>query len=548
MGRRPNFLIIVADDLGFSDIGAFGGEIKTPNLDSLAADGLRFTDYHVAAACSPTRSMLLSGTDNHIAGIGTMAESIQDFQKDQPGYEGYLNDRVAALPELLRDAGYYTLMSGKWHLGLTPDRYPSKRGFDRSFSLLPGAANHYGWEPQVDDRNAMPSILKSTPVFYVEDDSTVKPSELGPDFYSSEAFTTKLLQYLGERSDEQREQPFFAYLPYSAPHWPLQAPEEDRLDYRGVYDDGPDVLRQQRLARLRELGLIPAHAKPHHVVVPPVDRPLSREWESLTEEEKKVSSRTMEVYAAMVQHMDGQIGRVLSYLRSTDELDSTVVLFMSDNGAEGLLMEAYPLVEGDIFDFIDRYYDNSLDNIGRGNSYVWYGPRWASAATAPSRLYKSFATEGGIRVPLILRYPPLTQTRPDGIEHGFATVMDIAPTLLELAGTHHPGTKYRSREVAPIRGKSWVPYLKDPEGEGHIHGEDTVTGWELFNRQALRMGKWKAVNMPAPYGTGSWELYDLDADPGETHDLASTSPDKLEELLTHWGEYARDVGIAVKAF
>ncbi|KAL2406416.1 Arylsulfatase [Exophiala dermatitidis] len=541
--KRPNFLIIVADDLGFSDVGAFGGEIKTSHIDSLATDGIRLTDFHAAAACSPTRSMLLSGTDNHIAGLGAMAESVQEFQKGQPGYEGYLNDRVAALPELLHDVGYLTFMSGKWHLGMTPDRYPSRRGFDRSFSLLPGAANHYGWEPQVHEK--IPRVFERNSSFYVEDDTPIALADLGKDFYSSDSFTTKLLQYFEQRDDRQRQQPFFAYLPFSAPHWPLQAPEEDCREYRGLYDEGPDALRQKRLARLMELGIIAPGTKPHDVITPPVDRPLTREWDKLTDSERKFSSRTMETYAGMVHNMDRNIGRVLSYLKSTGELDNTVVIFMSDNGAEGLLLEAYPVVKENIFDYIDRYYDNSLDNIGRPNSYVWYGPRWASAATAPSRLYKSFSSEGGIRVPFIIRYPAFTAKRAAGtIEKEFATVMDIAPTLLDLAGIKHPGSVYRGRPIVPMRGKSWVPYFSNPDAHRHIHGDDTVTGWELFNRQALRKGKWKAVMIPEPYGPGKWQLYNLETDPGETDDLGATFSDKLQELLKHWDDYVKEVGVA----
>jgi arylsulfatase len=252
----------------------------------------------------------------------------------------------------------------------------------------------------------------------------------------------------------------------------------------------------------------------------------------------------MEVYAAMVQHMDAQIGRVIDYLRSTEELDNTLVLFMSDNGAEGLLLEAIPVINENIFDHIEKYYDNSLDNIGNYNSYAWYGPHWASAATAPSRLYKAFTSEGGIRVPLIIRYPPLTSKRPGGIDHAFSTVMDIAPTLVELAGTTHPGSTYKSRPVVPIRGKSWVSHLAHPETHSAIHDEETVTGWELFDRQALRKGKWKAVLIPGPYGPGYWQFYDLDADPGETNDLGKIEPQKLQELLKHWDEYVKEVGVA----
>jgi arylsulfatase A-like enzyme len=481
-----------------------------------------------------------------------MAEHIEEFQKDQPGYEGYLNDRVAALPEILNDAGYYTFMSGKWHLGLTPDRWPSKRGFQRSFSLLPGAANHYGWEPQLNEGDALPAILEKTRTFYVEDSRPIPVAELGSDFFSTKAFTDKLLEYLSERDDPDK--PFLAYLPYSAPHWPLQAPEKDRLDYCGVYDRGPEVLRQQRLSRLKDLGIIAKDVVPHDVVTPPVDTFLSREWSTLSTEEKKFSSRTMEIYAAMVQNMDTHIGRVLDYLTNTDEIDNTFVIFMSDNGAEGLLFEAMPVVSN-LFEHIKKYHNNHIDNLGNKDSYIWYGPHWASAATAPSRLYKAFSSEGGIRVPLILRYPPLTSTSSSSssptsstssnstsnINTSFATVMDILPTILDLASIPHPYPTYNSKPIVPVRGKSWVPYLSHQTP--HIHDADHVVGWELFDRQAIRKGKWKALRIPEPYGSGEWELFDLESDPGETRDLRGERGGKLEELLGEWEGYVRECGV-----
>ena len=233
---RQNILLIVADDLGFSDLGAFGGEIHTPNLDAIAQQGLRLTNFHTASTCSPTRAMLLSGTDHHLAGLGSMAESLRPEQQGQLGYEGYLNDQVAALPELLNDAGYYTIMSGKWHLGLTPDRFPAKRGFEKSFALLPGAANHYSFEPNIPDEET-PRLLKITRGLYAEHDDFI--TELPTDFYSSDYFTDKLLDYLQDE-DARQNRPFFAYLPFSAPHWPLQAPQEDIAKYQGVYDAGPE--------------------------------------------------------------------------------------------------------------------------------------------------------------------------------------------------------------------------------------------------------------------------------------------------------------------
>lgn len=523
MSQRPNFLVIVADDLGFSDLGAFGGEIATPHLDALATAGLRLTDFHTAPTCSPTRSMLLTGTDHHIAGIGTMAEALTPELIGKPGYEGYLNDRVVALPELLRDAGYQTLMSGKWHLGLTAELAPHARGFERSFALLPGAANHYGFEPTYDEHT--PGLLKSTPALYIEDDTFVE--RLPEDFYSSDAFGDKLLQYLKQR-DQSR--PFFAYLPFSAPHWPLQAPAEVVERYKGRYDAGPEVLRQERLEKLRALGLIAADTQAH---------PVDGQWQALSEEQRQRSARSMEVYAAMVERMDWNIGRVLDYLRNQGLLDNTLVLFMSDNGAEGALLEAFPKFGPHLASYLDQHYDNSLDNIGRANSYVWYGPHWAQAATAPSRLFKAFTTEGGIRVPALLHYPALA--RQGQISHEFSTVMDITPTLLDLAGVRHPGKRWRGRDVAPLRGKSWLGYLSGETAQ--VHDENTVTGWELFGRRAIRQGHWKAVYIPGPVGPATWQLYDLSRDPGEIHDLATEQPARLETLLGEWQKYVEETGV-----
>ncbi|BBZ78638.1 arylsulfatase [Mycolicibacterium anyangense] len=520
---RPNFLVIVADDLGFSDIGAFGGEINTPNLDRLANAGIRFTDFHSAPACSPTRAMLLTGTDHHVAGIGTMLEMAAPEFEGAPGYEGYLNDRVVALPELLRDAGYLTLMSGKWHLGDTIDRSPWARGFDRSFALLPAGASHYGTRGG-GGRSAVPTM-------FTEDDQFVT---VGEDFYSSDAYTDTLLRYLRERPQDAGDQPFFAYLPFQAPHWPLHAPHETIAAYHGRYDAGPDALREERLAALTRLSLCPPDVEPHPVVADGAP-----EWTDMTDAERAVSARNMEVYAAMVDNMDANIGRVIDYLEGTGELDNTVVIFLSDNGAEGTIVEAMPLRGPEIEAFVAKHCDNSVDNLGAPTSWAWYGPRWAQAATAPSRLHKAFTTEGGIRVVGFVSWPGFA--RQGEIGTAFTTVMDIAPTVLELAGAEHPGTEYRGREVEPMRGRSMVPYLS---GEADaVHDSDTGTGWELFGRRAIRQGDWKALQLPPPYGPGTWQLYDLSRDPGEIHDLAAARPDKLADLLELWDRYVEENGV-----
>ncbi|AOA57036.1 arylsulfatase [Acinetobacter larvae] len=531
--QRPNILLIVADDLGFSDLGAFGGEIATPHLDQLATQGLRLTDFHTASACSPTRSMLLSGTDHHLVGLGTMAEKVAPEHVGQPGYEGYLNHKVAALPALLQDAGYYTVMSGKWHLGLTPEHFPSQKGFQRSFALLPGAANHYLFEADIPAEK-IPRILKSTRGLYSEDDHFAE--ELPAGFYSSDYFTDRLLEFLAD-NQARGDRPFFAYLPFSAPHWPLQAPKEDVDKYRGRYDAGPNALRLERLERLKALGLVEADATVHPVLA------RTPFWQQLSEEERQRSARTMEVYAAMVDRMDQNVGRVIDYLREQQQLEHTLIIFLSDNGAEGAQLEALPAFGPNLSQVIADYYDNSLDNIGRANSYVWYGEHWAQAATAPSRLYKAHTSEGGIRTVSFIHYPALA--RQQQISHEFLTVMDLLPTILDLIGVEHPGTSYQGRELAPLRGRSILPYLQ--QQQDYIHSAEHITGWELFGQKALRQGDWKALFIPAPNGPNRWQLFHLASDQGEVEDLAERYPEKLQELLAHWAVYVQENGVVESA-
>jgi arylsulfatase A-like enzyme len=518
--KRPNFLIIVADDLGFSDLGAFGGEIDTPHLDELAMVGVRMTGFHSAPACSPTRAMLMTGVDPHIAGIGSMLEVAIPGFAGAPGYEGHLNERVVTLPELLRDAGYRTILSGKWHLGQTGSSKPEARGFEQSFAFLPAGGSHYGQ----GDVNRFATVE----ALYEEDGVPVE--KLPDDFYSSDYFATKLIDYL-DRPDDDR--PFFAYLPFTAPHWPLQAPDPEIVKYRGRYDDGPAALRVRRLERLAQLGLCDRGVEAHPVVA---DEP---EWNALDAEGKAWSARTMEVYAAMVDRMDQNVGRVVAHLRDTGRYDDTNILFLSDNGAEGAIVEAMPIYGPIIVDRIARHYDNSLDNLGRPTSCVWYGPRWAQAATAPSRLHKAFTAQGGIRVPAFFAGPGVV--RQGSVGSVFSTAMDILPTVLEQAGVEPAGARYRGRPVALPRGRSMAGWL---EGNADaVHDIDTETGWELFGRRAIRKGDWKALWLPTPLGTGEWQLYDLASDPGEIHDRATEHPGVLDELLAAWHRYVERNGV-----
>ena len=312
--------------------------------------------------------------DEDIAGVGSMAESIQEIQRGKPGYEGYLNDRVAALPEILQDAGYFTMLSGKWHLGMTLDSIPHARGFKESFSLLPGAANHYNYEPQLEGTDERPRILKMTPNLYSDNENIINNKTLPSTYYSSDYFTDKFFE-LFERNTSKSE--WCAFLTFSAPHWPLQASPEDMAPYKGRYDAGPDVLREERLTKLQKLGLIPKNIVPHDVVVTEAARTQHSQgdWKGLSAEERAYSARKMEAYAGMVQRMDYNIGRVVNYLEKKNQLDNTFILFMSDNGAEGALLEAMPMMgnANELQDHLTQYYNNSIDNIGRFDSYVWYG-------------------------------------------------------------------------------------------------------------------------------------------------------------------------------
>lgn len=437
--------------------------------------------------------MLLSGTDNHIAGLGQLVEHmrLRENYEGKPGYEGYLNFRVAAVSEILQDAGYRTIMSGKWHLGLTPDVSPHARGFDDSFVFLSGCGNHYNWEPQLDNPNEALFTPMNASKFWMRDEKYLErtnPEHIPKDFYSTTSFTDELISYLDSRKDT--EQPFFAYLPFTAPHWPLQAPRELIEKYKGRYDDGPDALRTARLQNLIDLGIIKSDVHP---------APMSRkDWATMTPEERAASARKMEVYAAMVESIDENIGRVVANLEKSGELDNTFIVFMSDNGAEGAMLEALPMMGtlGSVNKIIDRYYDNSLENMGNPNSFIWYGSEWASASMAPSRGFKTWITEGGIRCPCLIRYPPLhaesKALRSGGITDSFCTVMDILPTMLDLAGVKSPGKQFRGREVVPVRGSSWLPHLSG--GQVGFHDEEEeITGWELFGLRAIRKGPWKAV-------------------------------------------------------
>ena len=506
--KRPNFLVIVADDLGFSDLGAFGGEIATPNLDALALSGLRLTGFHTEAACAPTRSMLLTGNDSHSAGLGNMPESIQKNQVGKAGYEGFLRPDTATIGERMAAAGYRTLFVGKWHLGVAPDQDPHARGFQHSFAMLHCCHNHFGLGAS-DDPTKMPG--------YREDGRTV--AKLPADFYSSDYFAAKLIEQLkSTRAGPDGTRPFFAWLAFTAPHAPLQAPPESIAKYKGRYDAGYEVLRLQRLKRQRELGLLGPTVQPHRMVdVTP--------WDQLTPEQKRVSARKMEIYAAMVDRLDQAVGRVVAALKATGEWDNTIVIFVSDNGAEGRDPATPPPGS-----------DTSFDAMGSAHSYINYGAGWAEAATAPSWRFKTFGSEGGIRTPAFV-CGPIVQRR-GAISGVYTHAADIVPTVLDIAGVPVQPGRFAGRKVAPIEGLSWTRLLRTG---APVYPASKAVGQELFGSRSLRQGDWKITDI----GEHRWRLFNVAGDPGETRDLSAQFPARKAALLREWDRYAKSVGIVL---
>ena len=406
---RPNILLIVADDLGWSDLGAFGGEIDTPHLDALAYSGVRFTNFHTAPVCAPTRAMLMTGADHHEVGLGVMHETITPRHRGKPGHEGHLNERAHTIATRLRDGGYRTLMAGKWHLGRDEVDSPLGQGFEHSFALLGGEHNHYG----ADQTEAAGGA--HGPTRYREGPSLTAFPE---GAYSSDYFADRLIGFLEAGQADPR--PFFAYLPFTAPHSPLQAPPHLCDKYRGRYDAGPEAMREARLARMRELKLPIAHARPARFWG-------SAPWGELSAETRAQEARRMEVFAAMVEAMDTAVGRVIASVRRAGRFENTVVIFLSDNGPAGIARETIsPWKE-----MIAARADNSLENIGRVTSYTSTGPRWAEAQSAPFSLFKRFTTEGGVRTCSFAAGPGIAGARcSDALLH----VMDYAATICAIAG------------------------------------------------------------------------------------------------------------------
>ncbi len=517
--NQPNILLIVADDLGYSDIGVYGSEIRTPSLDALAERGVQLTNYHSGPTCGPTRAMLMSGIDHHRAGVGINAASLLRLPelRGLPGYEGYLNDRVVTFAKLLQDAGYDTFMTGKWDLGRQPDKLPNARGFDRSFALAPGGASHFS--------DSLGTFRPTPEADYYEDGERV--ADLPDDFYSTSFYTDTMIDYIDSRPDANG--PWFGYMAYTAVHWPLQVPDDWLDRYKGRYSAGWSELRRQRLERQIELGIVPPGTS--------LSRPTNGvdAWEDLNPSQRRLEERRMELYAAMVELLDENIGRLVA-AATADDGRETVIIFVSDNGPEGNDI-------GRINDneyWIPLTFDNRYANLGRRGSYQWTGPGWGLASATPFSIYKSFLTEGGIRTPAIVAS---TRDRmPAGTRDAMVTVRDVSATILELAGVEHPGASYEGRSILPMTGRSAVDYLSGNADSVHP-GE--ALGWELYGNRAMIVDNWKAIMTLPPEGNGEWQLFDIAVDPSEQNDLAAANPQRLSDMITQWQGYAEENGVYI---
>ena len=507
----------MVDDVGYSDIGVYGSEIATPNIDALAAQGAMLTQFHVSPNCGPTRGAMMTGVDPHRAGMGGNHGANAPNQDGQPGYEGYLRKDVVTIAQLLRDAGYHTYMTGKWHLG-RGENNPAARGFEKSFALLNGAASH--WADQEP-------IIPGSATRYISDGQIVE--ELPDDFYSSNWYTDRMIEYIG--SDHGDDAPFFAFLSYTAPHNPLHVPQEYIDKYRGRFDKGWDELAVERLERMRSMGLVGETQVPH-------PRPeWVMAWDELSPEQQVMRARDMEIYAGMIDYVDESIGRVFEDLKQSGEYDNTLIVLMSDNGPSKTSITDYLALGGASGDFFNGF-DNSLENKGLPGSSTDIGPGWAYAAATPLRLFKGYIAQGGIQVPAVIKLPgnmPNAGSRSSDLIH----VMDLMPTFLSVAGAEYPEV-YNGEPIVPLLGQSFLPLLN---GSSFTEAEPRELGWSAYGMDAYRKGDWKVIRLPQPYGNGEWQLYDLAADPGEIHDLSSDFPERTAALAMAWRDYADSNGV-----
>ncbi len=516
MPDKPNILLILNDDMGFSDLGCYGGEIDTPNLNSLAEKGLRFTQFYNTARCSPSRASLLTGLHPHQTGIGVLT-----YDQGPEGYAGDLNKWCVTIPEALKQNGYRTYMSGKWHvaseLNNPSDSWPKQRGFDQFYGTIIGAGSYY-------DPNTLTRGNENIEEEPRQDDT----------FYYTDAISDQAVRYINGHAKQSPDTPFFQYVAYTAPHWPLHAFEEDIARYKGRFDGGWDELREQRMQRMVDMGIIDSSWQL-------TDRdPTQPEWEDA--EDKAWQLRRMEVYAAQIDRMDQGIGRIVQSLKETGQLDNTLIIFLSDNGAcaEGIppevteeeLVNNLQLARSHTRAGAKVRFGNRPDIMpGAEDTYQSYETAWANLSNTPFRLYKHWVHEGGISTPLIMHWPQGIQ---DGgtLRQTPSQLPDIMATILDITDAPYPQA-YDGHDVLPLEGESLLPVI---DGDRSSHGP---LYWEHEGNAAVRKGKWKLVrDYP-----DSWELYDMEQDRTELNNVVNKFPNKAEEMIEDYKLWAERCGV-----
>ena len=498
--NKPNIILVMVDDMGYSDLGAYGSEIQTPNIDRLASEGLRLTEFYNNSICAPTRASLLTGQYPHKAGVGYF-----DVDLGLPPYQGFLNKESLTLGEVLHTAGYTTLISGKWHVGKDSSVWPLQRGFDHFYGITGGGANYFDGKP-------MPLGNTPYPVNFLEDNRRVYPQ--AGSFYFTNEITAHAAQFI--EAQQKTDKPFFLYVAYTAPHWPLQALPEDIAKYKGKYDGGWDSLRLARIAQQRKLGLLKAGQS---IAERDAEVP---EWNNLTWDEKQLWKAKMEVYAAMLDRADQGVGKIVASLKAAGKADNTIIIFISDNGAPA----------EDVAHTGVRAGRNS-GPVGTAGSFESQGKPWSYASNTPLRSFKGNAYEGGISSPFIAWYPG--KIKAGTVATGTAHLIDIAPTFYTLAGAAYPAS-FNGAKINSLPGKSLTGLLFNGEP---IQREKPIF-WERAGNRAVREGKWKLVSI---YPSLQWELYDIENDRGETNNVAQANALVVDRLSALYFDWAKENGV-----
>lgn len=505
--KQPNVLLIMADDMGYSDLGCYGGEINTPHLNQLASEGLRFTQFYNAARCCPTRASLLTGLSPHVAGMGGM---VNGQPTDSPNaYQGYLNEQCLTIAEALRPAGYRNYMVGKWHVGEFRPVFPLDRGFDQYYGLISGAMNYW---------NIGKGKSKNVHRQFVEDTTNIN-DEVANGFYATSAYSNKAVEFINGHFDEHQDQPFFMYLAHQAPHWPLHAPDSMIAKYRGKYKNGWSQLRQERYQRMQAMGII---AKDQGLS--PLDENTA-DWESLSPGQKDTMDLKMAIYAAQIELMDQGIGQVIQTLEAQGELDNTLIFFLSDNGASP---ESGALGR--------NFRPDLTGPIGSENSYHSYGSSWANASNTPYRKFKSYTFEGGFATPMIARWGAQI-ANPNTLSPAVGHIIDLMPTILDAGGASYPA-QANDQTLHPLEGKSLLAVLKGETTQ--VRTDEEPIFWEHQENKAIRMGKWKLVKSKR---VPEWKLFDLDKDRSELNDVAEQFPEIKAKLLATYQTWEQKVGV-----